>query len=244
MSATQPREPIFRRAFAGAALLAALSWAGCASTYTVKVDAMRSVAPAGKKFSSYQIKPASAALDAQSLRFREAAQQVKTALSASGLFEAPAPATADMIVEVDYGLEPPRVKLEEVDVQTIDGVAEVASATPAAARNSDGSYRADMPDGRTACDGGETETELRPVVVCEKYISVTGRENGAVADGRPASELWRVHVSIEDESRDLRDYLPVLLSVAMDQIGQDTGGGQTVTLSEQDEAVRFIRRGM
>jgi hypothetical protein len=244
VSANVPRKPIFRRALAGAAILAALCWAGCASSYTVKVDAMRAPVPAEKKISSYQIRPANAALEPQGLRYREAVQQVKTALSASGLFEAPTSATADMIVEIDYGMEPPRMKLEEVDLQKIDGVAAAASAQAAPVRNSDGSYRADMPDGRTACDGGETEPELRPVVVCEKYMSVTGRENHAAADGRPAPELWRVHVSIEDESRDLRDYLPVLLSVAMDEIGKDTGGGQTVTLSEQDEAIRFIKRGM
>ncbi|HVS53523.1 MAG TPA: hypothetical protein VHD62_14305 [Opitutaceae bacterium] len=226
------------------ALLVVFAAGGCASNYAVKVDAVRRADPTGQKYSSYRIHPKNAALDPESLRYKDAAQHVKTALSANGLFEAPTPASADLIVEIDYGVEAPRERVEEVEVPVLNAASDPGVLQPAPMRNADGSYRADMPNGELACDGGETMLETRRVTVCEKYISVDGRENRAAAEGQPPAELWRVHVSIEDESRDLRAYLPMLLSVAMDEIGKDTDGGQVVTLSEKDEAIQFIKRGM
>jgi hypothetical protein len=221
-----------------------LGGAGCASTYQVKVDAMRRPAPDGKAVESYQICNKSPVVESDSLRYREAAAQVKTALSANGLFEAPNADAADMIVEIDYGVTPARVKYEDVDVPVLAAsqVGPPPGAVPPV--NSDGSQRDDGIGERNGREVVGSETVARPVVVCEKYISVAGRENKPVAEGCPPAELWRVHVSIEDESRDLRDYLPLLTSVAMDQIGKETNGEKIATLDSRDESIQFIRRGL
>jgi hypothetical protein len=221
-----------------------LLWTGCASTYQVKVDAMRRPAPDGKAVESYQISNKNPMVEADSLRYREAAAQVKTALSANGLFEAPDASAADMIVEIDYGVTPVRVKYEDIDVPVVANspVGPPPGALPPVMN--DGSLRADGVGERNGREVVGSETVSRPVAVCEKYISVAGRENKPAAEGCPPVELWRVHVSIEDESRDLRDYLPLLTSVAMDQIGKETNGETIATLDSRDESIQFIRRGM
>jgi len=222
--------------------LFASAWAGCASTYEVKVDAVRRPSPEARNLSSYQIRSSNPGVDPQSLRYKEAAKHVKTALSASGLFEAPVAASADLIVEIDYGVEPPHEKLEEIEVPVIEEVPVGPPRNEAAALNSDGSpVNSSGERNARECVGSAAAT--RRVVVCEKYMSVSGRQNKAAVEGQPPAELWRVHVSIEDESKDLRDYLPILASVAMDQVGKDTFGGQLETLSGKDEAIRFIKRG-
>lgn len=225
------------------ATLIASTWAGCASTYEVKVDAVRRASPDARHLSSYQIRSTNPAVDPQSLRYKEAAKHVKTALSASGLFEAPVSASADLIVEIDYGVEPPHEKLEEIDVPVIESAQVGPARTEATAMNSDGSPCVGSSSDRNGRECVGSEAAIRRVVVCEKYMSVSGRQNKAAVEGQPPAELWRVHVSIEDESKDLRDYLPILASVAMDQIGKDTFGGQLETLSGKDEAVQFIKRG-
>src|SRR5882672_4982676 len=108
------------------ALLAAaalLLWSGCATSYNVKVDAIskpdkeKTVATAStKELLSYLIRNKNPAVDEESLRYKEAAEYVKTALSAKGLYEAPNPQSADMIVEVDFGIDSPRTRMETSSV--------------------------------------------------------------------------------------------------------------------------------
>src|SRR5688500_11495664 len=97
------------------AALLVLFFAGCAtsSTYKVKVDSItKPVATASGQ--SYKLKSKDPRLGEENLRYREAAEFVRTALSGKGLYEAPTEDKADMIVELDYGMEAPRSKLERV----------------------------------------------------------------------------------------------------------------------------------
>src|SRR3954467_14983453 len=82
----------------------------CNSTYRVKVDAMAK--PDSEQSIAYQITTNNPDLDPESLRFKEAERFVKTALSGKGLYEAPKPEMADMVVNLDYGISPPKVTLE------------------------------------------------------------------------------------------------------------------------------------
>src|ERR1041385_1400398 len=87
--------------------------AGCASstTHEVKVDAIAKPAAEGQ---SYKLKSKDPRLGEENLRYHEAADFVRTALSGKGMYEAPSDDKADMIVEIDYGLDAPRTKLESV----------------------------------------------------------------------------------------------------------------------------------
>lgn len=226
---------------------------GCAtSTYEVKVDAIsksRTTAPTGDpsgELQSYKIKSKNPAVGDENLRYKEAVDYVKTALSSKGLYEAPNQDRADMIVELDYGMDSPRTKMETVSVpvyaQTGGGVRyeQVEVTDP---RGNKGF--------RTVAVYQPPRTELigfddvpRQVNVYEKYLRITARENKPASEGRPPSEVWSVNVSTEDESKDLRKYLPILASATADYIGKDSNNQRTVKIRDPSQITEFIRKGM
>src|SRR5438876_51253 len=79
-------------------------------TYKVKVDAISKPVPTGTQ--SYALKSKDPRLGEENLRYHEAADFIRTALSGKGLYEAPSEERADMIVELEYGMDAPRSKVE------------------------------------------------------------------------------------------------------------------------------------
>jgi len=84
----------------------------------------------------------------------------------------------------------------------------------------------------------------RQVTIYEKYLKVTARENKPASEGRPPAELWSVHASTEDESKDIRKYLPIMASATADYIGSDTSNQKNVRVRADGPGVEFIRKGM
>lgn len=224
----------------------ALSLAGCASssTYKVKVDAITKPAPSSAQ--SYKLKSKDPRMGEENLRYREAAEFVRTALSGKGLYEAPSEDRADMIVELDYGMEAPRSKIERVSTpiyaQVGGGVR--YDSVPVTDARGNVSYRTvavyDAP--RSELIGYDEMP--RTVTIYEKYLKITARENKAASEGRPPSELWSIHASAEDESKDLRKYLPIMASATVDYIGQDSSSQKVVKVRADGPGVDFIRKGM
>jgi hypothetical protein len=219
---------------------------GCSSTpaYKVKVDAITKPAPATAQ--SFKIKSKDPRLGDENLRYREASEFVKTALSAKGLYEAPSEEKADMIVELDYGMEAPRSKIERVSTpiyaQVGGGVR--YDSVPVVDSRGNTSYR-------TVAVYDTPRSELvgyddipRQVTIYEKYLKITARENKAASEGRPPSELWSIHASAEDESKDLRKYLPIMAAATVDYIGQDSSNQKEVRVRGDAPGVIFIRKGM
>lgn len=227
-----------------AAALAGLA-GGCASSaYKVKVDAIAK--PVRADAQSYILKSKDASLGEESLRHREAADFVRTALSGKGLYEAPTPEKADMVIELDYGMEAPRSKMERVSVPVYAQVGGGVRYDSVPMRDSRGnvSYRT-----VAVYDPPRTEVVAydqvpRLVTVYEKYLKITARENKAASEGRPPAELWSIHASTEDESKDLRKYLPIIASATVDYVGQDSSHQTTVKVKADGPAVDFIRKGM
>jgi hypothetical protein len=221
-------------------------WSGCATTYEVKVDAISKPPETPKEIASYKIRNKNPSVGEDSLRHKEAAQYIKTALSGKGLYEAPNAQSADMIVDVDYGMEPPRVKFEKVSVPIYAQVGGGVRYMQVPVTDSKGntSYRsvAVYEPPRTELIGYEEVP--RPVVVYEKYLRVSARENRQAREGRPPTEIWSVHVSAEDESKDLRKYIPVMAAATIDHIGTNTKADKTITVSEKDSVVDFVKKGM
>jgi hypothetical protein len=228
------------------ALVALLLSAGCSTspTYKVKVDAITKPAPVAAQ--SYKLKSKDPRLGEENLRYREAAEFVRTALSGKGLYEAPSEDKADMIVELDYGMEAPRSKIERVNVPIYAQVGGGVRYDSVAVVDSRGntSYR-------TVAVYEPPRSELigyddmpRQVTVYEKYLKITARENKAASEGRPPAELWSIHASAEDESKDLRKYLPVMAAATVDYIGQDSSNQKIVKVRADAPGVDFIRKGM
>lgn len=222
---------------------------GCSSTsYEVKVDsiAKRDVVGAPSEAQSYKIKSKNPTVGDESLRYREAAEFVKTALSGKGLYEAPNPEAADMVVELDYGMDAPRTKIETVSVpryaQIGGGVRYEQVAVTDARGNTTRRTVAVYEQPRTELIGFDDVPQR--VTVYEKYLRITARENKPAAEGRPPAEIWSVQTSTEDESKDLRKYLPIMASATADYIGKDTTKQKVVKVKDTSEAVDFIRKGM
>jgi uncharacterized protein YbbK (DUF523 family) len=151
-----------------------------------------------------------------------------------------------MIVELDYGMETPRTKLEMVSspVYSQVGGGVRYEQVPVTDSRGNTSYR-------TVAVYQAPRTELvgfdevpRQVTIYEKYLRVTARENKPGSEGRPPTELWSVQTSTEDESKDLRKYLPIMASATADYIGKDTTKQKVVKVKDPSQVVDFIRKGM
>ena len=219
--------------------------AGCAtsSTYKVKVDAITKPV-ASTSGQSYKLKSKDPRLGEENLRYREAAEFVRTALSGKGLYEAPTEETADMIVELDYGMDAPRSKVERVSVPVYAQVGGGVryDSIPVTDSRGNTSFRTvavyDPP--RNELVGYDESPRL--VTIYEKYLKITARENKSASEGKPPAELWSIHASAEDESKDLRKYLPIMASATVDYIGQDSTNQQVVKVRADGPGVEFIKK--
>ena len=228
--------------------------AGCnTTTYVLQVDAISKTAqtaqatPAAKAPQSYRVRAHNPNIPEDNLRYREVSDYVKTALSGKGMYEAPSAETADVIIEIDYGMESPRMKYEAVTkpiMQMQEGIPQ-REMVPVGS-NADGStkYKVIRVPGLQSMKIVGWKEEIEPIIVYEKFLKVSARENRERAEGRPAPEVWSVNVSAEDQSNELRKYMPILASATADYIGTNTKQEKAVDISENDEAVKFIKKGM
>ena len=116
-------KPPFVSPTARTALSLALSvlFGGCSTTYVVQVDAISQAAQVAQNTppvlpQSYEIRTNNPKMDEGSLRYKEVTGYVKTALSGKGMYEAPRAVKADVVVDIDYGMDSPRVKFETISV--------------------------------------------------------------------------------------------------------------------------------
>ena len=148
-----------------------------------------------------------------------------------------------MIVEVDFGLGRPSTRMEERRIPVYGrsggGVRyeERIERLPSGALVSRTVPVYDPPG--TVLMG--EDWVVVPVTTYEKYLRVTAIANHP--ERGETGQLWSIHVSSDDESNDLRKYLPILASAAVDHIGT-TNGQQTVRLTDQSEQVVYIKQGL
>ncbi|RME69914.1 MAG: hypothetical protein D6781_07520, partial [Verrucomicrobia bacterium] len=205
------------------AILAILLLGGCATTYRFKVDAVKNQEIRDEKL-SYRIVSANPEMDEQDLRFREAANYVKTALSAKGMYEAPPGTDPEMIVELDFGMEEPKTKFETISEPVYALVGGGARTVTVPVTDSKGktryvTYVVYDPPQRELIG---FQDRIITVQVYEKYLRITSREAPDPNSDRPPRELWSVYVMNEDEKDDLRAYVPLMVSAAMDSINEDS----------------------
>lgn len=226
----------------GAASVLALAGCNHSSAYQVKVDAIsKPVAPTQQ---SYALKSKDPRMGEENLRYKEAADFVRTALSGKGLYEAPNPEKADMVVEIDYGMEAPRSKVERVSTPVyaqVGGGVRYESVPVTDSRGNTSFRTVAVYDAPRSELVGYDDTP-RQVTVYEKYLKITARENKAASEGKPPAELWSIHASAEDESKDIRKYLPIMASATVDYIGQDSSTQKTIRVRADGADVDFIRK--
>jgi hypothetical protein len=218
---------------------------GCATTYDVSVDAITQPKPKDAA-TSYRIKNKNPTVEEDNLRYKEATNYVRTALSGHGMYEAPADVVPDVIVEIEYGVEPPSVRMERTSVPIYSQSGGGVRYNPMPVPIANGSILQrtvpvyDAPDSQLV---GYQEV-VTPVAVYEKYLHISARENKPKNEGTAPTEIWSVNTSFEDESKDIRKYLPLLASASMESIGTDTGSRKTIKLKESDQNVDFVKKGL
>ncbi len=225
----------------GCALLA-----GCGSTYRFKVDAVKNPEVVEEKH-SYRIASGNPEMDSEDLRFKEAEGYVKTALSSKGMYEAPPGTQADMVVEVDFGMEEPRTETREFEepvyaefrgppqVMTVPVKDPKTGAVRMVRMIVDGPIRRELIG---------FQKRVVTVTVYEKYIRITAREAQSSDGDRPPREIWSVYVKNEDENDDLRKYVPLMVSAAMDSMDENSSSAKEVVLKDKDERVTFVKQGL
>jgi hypothetical protein len=227
--------------FTGSMLL----FAGCASTYNLKVDALAK--PNAEPVLSYEIHNKNPLLTEDSLRYKEAAAYVKTALSGKGLYEAPSNTKADIVVDLDYGIGPPQTRRETMSEPvyvSLPGQTRTQTVQVGIDQKGNPIYQTMLiQDPPTTEFAGFREYQIS-VTVYEKYLRLTARTSAPVEEGRPSPEIWTVDVTSEGESRDLRKNLPVLVAASIDYIGRDTQGQKTIKLKDSSSDVAFVKKGM
>jgi hypothetical protein len=219
--------------------------AGCASSHKIKVDALTQ--PGAENSISYRIKSTNPAFDPEGLRHKEAEKFVKTALSGKGLYEAPNPEAADMVVNIDYGISPPKVSQElhrEPMYRMVPGRTRtervIVGYTKSGSPIMETVIYQDPPTQEYVGD----REYIITIVTYEKFLRLSARSNTPPSEGRPPEEVWTVDVVTEGESRDLRKALPVLAAATIEFVGKDSKGQKTIRLKDKDEAIAFVKRGL
>lgn len=235
--------PLLSFALAGAA---ACWLAGCNNSYQVKVDALSK--PEAEKAVAYRLQTSGSGIDPKSLRNQEAERFVRTALSGRGLYEAPKPELADVVVTLDYGVSEPKLVREmrtEPIYRTLPGRVFTAVVQVGVDKNGNPIFATQTYQEPPSTEYIGDREYMVTVVKYEKYLRLSARENKPAGDNAPPAELWTVDVSSEGESRDLRKHLPVLAAATIEFVGKDTRGQKSIRLKEEKEgAVAFVKKGM
>jgi hypothetical protein len=223
----------------------ALFFAGCATTHEVKVDSLAK--PNAEAAISYEIRNKNPAVADDSLRYKEAANLVKTALSGKGLYEAPPNTKPDLVVDLDYGIGPPQQKRETVSEPvyiTVPG--QIRTERVQVGTDSQGRpiYQTITVQDPPSTEFAGFREYMVTITVYEKYLKLSARENKEAVEGRPPNEVWTVDVTSEGESRDIRKNLPVLVAASIDYIGRDSHGQKTIKIKDTNSDIAFVKKGM
>jgi hypothetical protein len=214
----------FQAAFVS--LLALL--AGCATSYRVTLES--TAKPDGDAI-SYALRNGTAAEKEDSLRYREAAAHVRTALSGRGLYEAPPNAKPDVIVSIDYGM----TSREQREMILLPRKPATLSR-PGSGVDSKGE--------RVTPKSPSLEQVALVTTTYEKYLRLTARENKPSGNDGTASDIWQVDVTSEGKSKNLREYLPILVAASIEYVGKDSHGQKSIRLKDTDADVVFVKKGM
>lgn len=228
-----------------AILAVALAASSGCSTRTFRVDAVKNpdVAASGE---AYVIANANPEREDTDPLVRDAAAYVKTALSSKGMYEAPEGVPPQMVVEVDFGSEAPKREILSDFEPVYRTVREPGYYVTETYTDDKGNVRTItryIPGEVREVMVGWREFQYE-IVTYPKYLRITAREAPVEGDDRPPRELWSVYVTNEDSEDSMPASLPLLVAAAMDAIDQNGSSQRTVTLSEKDDRVIFVRQGM
>lgn len=216
---------------AGVLLALAVGLSGCVHAFRVKVDARHNpAAPTGRSYHLISPNDVTAGNEVDDAALLS---QLRTELAGHGMFEAADAESAEMIIEIDYGIAATRERVETVTVAPIPP--EMAQANERTLPQDRALGPRDARDFSTSTLPVAPEfTELRRTLVYEKYLSLVARLAGTASHSPRPIELWRITATIEDASGNIHDYLPMLVNAATAQIGDTSSRTRVITVAKSD----------
>ena len=211
--------------------------------YSIKVDAVQNPEAAGLE--SYTIKSSNAQVPEHDIWFKETEEYVKRALAGNGLYEAPNPESADMIVDIAWGVSEPLLEFEEWEEPVMVEMESGHSTITVQVQEGGGrSHPREVPV-YTAPEQQIVgyEKHRRPVTRYEKYLRISARVNDKEKRKGAPEQAWSIYVTSKDESDDVRKYLPVLTAASVRYVGKSTEKQEEIRLKGKDEVVAFIKDG-
>ncbi len=224
-------------------LLLGLLFTGCATRYSVKLDALATGegVPASGSV-TYDLASGTPGVEESDLFFKEVARFLEPVLRESGFRPAGEGETADIRIEVDAYISEPMIETQTysdpVYLHTTGHVRYMR--VPVVGK--DGkvvryAYSRYYYPGYTY-NAGWVERD-RQVTVFDKVLKLSASQ--VTGEDQYSDEVWALTVSLKDGSTDYRAALPYMLVAARPYIGRRTEGEQYITLTAEDPEVAAYR---
>ncbi len=218
---------------------------GCVNSTEMKIDSLAK--PTAEEAISYKIHNANPAVSEDTLRHQEAVGFVRTALSGKGMYETTDADKADVVVDLEYGVGPPKLQRETVQdpvYMTLPGQARVERVQVGTDKNGNPIFSTVTVQEPPRTELVGYRDRIIETIVYEKHLRLSAKDNKPAAEGQPPSEIWTIDVTSEGETHDLRKTLPILAAASIDYIGKDSHGEKVIRLKDTDKDIAFIKKGM
>lgn len=226
--------------------LLVLGISGCATKYSVRIDALNSGAVDGARgHYTYALVSDTPGVEASELFFKEVSRFLSPVLSNQGYRAATNPETAEILISVDAHLSEPMVETESysepIYVETRGYMRSVRIPIVNQAGEIVGfSYASHWVPSHTT-QAGWVERD-RQITVYDKILRLSARQ--VLGVGNYSDEVWAISISLRSESTDYRSALPYMLVSAAPYIGKRTDGEEVILINEDNEDVIAFKAGL
>jgi len=185
---------------------------------------------------SFIVTSGNPSINENDLRFGEVSSYFKLIMNNMGYFETYDVIRADMIIELDYYLGEPRESFSVRSVPMTHTIPGRTYSIEVPVYDDAGKLLRYTHEVITEPDSTHTYYEERvdTQTLYEKGLRATAYESrpGSAANG--PTQLWNINVSITNGSKDLRKYIPFMITAAAPYVGGNTGKCIDVVVSEED----------
>ena len=204
---------------------------GC-TRFVVNVDSIKGQsAPIG---ATYCLLSGMEGVSSSDLQFREFSQYVNRALSKKGYIQTDNIKEAKLAVFLLYGIGPPKTTYYSFPIygQTGGGSSSFTAIGP-------GGLITGTID--TQPSYGVVGTGLESVTTYFRFIILEATDFNKYETTGRIVPLWKTTITSEGTSGDLRRVFPVLVGAATDYIGTHTSKQVSISLTENDDRVKYIK---
>ena len=225
-----------RTALSPVLVLGIILLSGCATRYSVRVDALSSPdSRTGATMQSYALASDLSEVQESDLFFKELSSYIQPLLSEKNLRTSEEGETPDLRIGVKAHLSDPLTETRSYSDPVYLESRGYSRTVRIPVVNSEGkvvryAYRNYWTPPRTHFAGYVDRDEQ--VTVYDKILVLSARP--ITAGGKLGDELWNIKVSLRSQSTDYRKALPYMLLAAKPYIGKRTRGEEVIVIREDD----------